>query len=38
MAARPGMGKMAALLHFARTADLDHAHHAAVFSLDMPAL
>ena len=38
MAARPGMGKTAALLHFARTAALDHPHHAAIFSLEMPTL
>ena len=38
MAARPGMGKTAALLHFARTAALDHGHHAAIFSLEMPTL
>ncbi|RTQ45855.1 replicative DNA helicase [Hymenobacter gummosus] len=38
LAARPAMGKTAALLHFARTAALDHGHHAAVFSLEMPTL
>ncbi|GAA4028018.1 replicative DNA helicase [Hymenobacter glaciei] len=38
LAARPGMGKTAALLHFARTAALDHGHHTAVFSLEMPTL
>ncbi|GAA4368771.1 replicative DNA helicase [Hymenobacter saemangeumensis] len=38
LAARPAMGKTAALLHFARTAALDHAHHTAVFSLEMPTL
>ncbi len=38
LAARPAMGKTAALLHFARTATLDHAHHAAIFSLEMPTL
>ena len=38
LAARPGMGKTAALLHFARTAALDHGHHAAIFSLEMPTL
>ncbi|MBD2768444.1 replicative DNA helicase [Hymenobacter sp. BT664] len=38
MAARPGMGKTAALLHFARTAALEHEHHAAIFSLEMPTL
>ena len=38
LAARPGMGKTAALLHFARTAALDHGHHAAIFSLEMPVL
>jgi len=38
LAARPGMGKTAALLHFARTAALDHEHHTAVFSLEMPTL
>lgn len=38
LAARPAMGKTAALLHFARTAALDHTHHAAIFSLEMPTL
>lgn len=38
LAARPAMGKTAALLHFARTAALDHGHHTAVFSLEMPTL
>ncbi|HEX8429326.1 replicative DNA helicase [Hymenobacter sp.] len=38
LAARPAMGKTAALLHFARTAALDHNHHTAVFSLEMPTL
>ena len=38
LAARPAMGKTAALLHFARTAALDHGHHVAVFSLEMPTL
>ncbi len=38
LAARPGIGKTAALLHFARTAALDHQHHAAIFSLEMPTL
>ena len=38
LAARPGMGKTAALLHFARTAALDHGHHTAAFSLEMPTL
>ncbi len=38
LAARPSMGKTAALLHFARTAALDHGHHTAVFSLEMPTL
>ena len=38
LAARPGMGKTAALLHFARTAALDHGHYAAIFSLEMPTL
>ena len=38
LAARPGMGKTAALLHFARTAALDHGHHTAIFSLEMPTL
>jgi replicative DNA helicase len=38
LAARPAMGKTAALLHFARTAALDHNHHTAIFSLEMPTL
>jgi replicative DNA helicase len=38
LAARPAMGKTAALLHFARTAALDHGHHTAIFSLEMPTL
>ena len=38
LAARPAMGKTAALLHFARTAALDHDHHTAIFSLEMPTL
>ncbi|MFD2786216.1 replicative DNA helicase [Hymenobacter rubripertinctus] len=38
LAARPAMGKTAALLHFARTAAFDHGHHAAIFSLEMPTL
>ena len=38
LAARPSMGKTAALLHFARTAALDHNHHTAIFSLEMPTL
>ncbi|QJX47810.1 replicative DNA helicase [Hymenobacter taeanensis] len=38
LAARPAMGKTAALLHFARTAALNHGHHVAVFSLEMPTL
>ena len=38
LAARPSMGKTAALLHFARTAALDYGHHAAIFSLEMPTL
>ncbi|WP_151087404.1 replicative DNA helicase [Hymenobacter baengnokdamensis] len=38
LAARPGMGKTAALLHFARTAALDHQQHTVVFSLEMPTL
>ena len=38
LAARPAMGKTAALLHFARTAALDHSHHTAIFSLEMPTL
>ncbi|SHJ40670.1 replicative DNA helicase [Hymenobacter daecheongensis DSM 21074] len=38
LAARPAMGKTAALLHFARTASLDHGHNTAVFSLEMPTL
>ncbi|TGE15992.1 replicative DNA helicase [Hymenobacter elongatus] len=38
LAARPAMGKTAALLHFARTAALDYGHHTAIFSLEMPTL
>lgn len=38
MAARPGMGKTAAMLHFARVAALDHDQAAAIFSLEMPAV
>jgi replicative DNA helicase len=38
LAARPAMGKTAALLHFARTAALDHGQHIAIFSLEMPTL
>ncbi|MGI4871557.1 MAG: replicative DNA helicase [Janthinobacterium lividum] len=38
LAARPAMGKIAALLHFARPAALDHNHHTAIFSLKMPTL
>ncbi|GAA4388951.1 replicative DNA helicase [Hymenobacter koreensis] len=38
LAARPAMGKTAALLHFARTAALDHGVPTAVFSLEMPTL
>ncbi|OGX83196.1 replicative DNA helicase [Hymenobacter glacialis] len=38
LAARPAMGKTAALLHFARTAALDHGQHTAIFSLEMPTL
>ncbi|QIX62720.1 replicative DNA helicase [Hymenobacter sp. BT18] len=38
LAARPAMGKTAALLHFARTAALDHGYPTAIFSLEMPTL
>ena len=38
LAARPAMGKTAALLHFARTAALDYGNHTAIFSLEMPTL
>lgn len=38
MAARPGMGKTAAMLHFARVAALDHGQAAAIFSMEMPTL
>lgn len=38
LAARPAMGKTAAMLHFARTAALDHGQHTAIFSLEMPIL
>jgi len=38
LAARPSMGKTAAMLHFARTAALDHGQHTAIFSLEMPIL
>lgn len=36
MAARPGMGKTAAMLHFARTATLDFDKACAIFSMEMP--
>ncbi|MGI4884260.1 MAG: replicative DNA helicase [Janthinobacterium lividum] len=36
LAARPGMGKTAALLHFARTCALDLGQAAAIFSMEMP--
>jgi replicative DNA helicase len=36
LAARPGMGKTAALLHFARTCALDLNQAAAIFSMEMP--
>ncbi|WP_162549662.1 replicative DNA helicase [Hymenobacter nivis] len=36
LAARPGMGKTAALLHFARTCALDLGRAAAIFSMEMP--
>ncbi|GAA4362212.1 replicative DNA helicase [Hymenobacter saemangeumensis] len=36
MAARPGMGKTAAMLHHARTAALDHGKAVAIFSMEMP--
>ena len=36
LAARPGMGKTAAMLHFARTAALDFGKACAIFSLEMP--
>jgi replicative DNA helicase len=38
VAARPGVGKTAVLLHFARTAALDNHLHAAIFSLEMSRL
>jgi replicative DNA helicase len=38
LAARPAMGKTAALLHFARTAALDYGLPTAIFSLEMPTL
>lgn len=38
IAARPGMGKTMALLHFARTAALEHEQHVAFFSLEMSKL
>ena len=38
LAARPGMGKTAAMLHFARTAALDHGQAAAIFSLEMDTM
>ncbi len=38
LAARPAMGKTAALLHFARTAALNHGQHTSIFSLEMPTL
>ena len=37
LGARPGMGKTAAMLHFARAACLDEQHHAVIFSLEMSA-
>lgn len=37
IAARPSMGKTAKMLHAMRAACLDHEHHAAIFSLEMPA-
>ena len=36
LAARPAMGKTAAMLHLVRAASLDHGLHAAIFSLEMP--
>lgn len=38
LGARPGMGKTAAMLHFARAACLYEQHHAAIFSLEMSAI
>jgi replicative DNA helicase len=38
LAARPGMGKTAAMLHFARTCALDLGEAVAIFSLEMPTL
>lgn len=38
LAGRPGMGKTAALLHFARTATLDEGIPSIIFSMEMPAL
>lgn len=38
LAACPAMDKTAVLLHFARTAALDHGHHTAIFSLEMPPM
>ncbi|MDO7846463.1 replicative DNA helicase [Hymenobacter sp. M29] len=38
LAARPGMGKTAAMLHFARTCALDLGEACAIFSLEMPKL
>jgi replicative DNA helicase len=36
LAARPGMGKTAAMLHFASTAALNYQQAVAIFSLEMP--
>lgn len=36
LAARPAMGKTAVMLHFARTASLDHDKHTFIASLEMP--
>lgn len=38
IAARPSMGKTAKMLHAMRAACLDHDNHAAIFSLEMPAM
>ncbi|UOR07199.1 replicative DNA helicase [Hymenobacter aerilatus] len=38
LAARPGMGKTAALLHFARTAAVDEGIVSAIFSMEMPTI
>jgi replicative DNA helicase len=38
LGARPGMGKTAAMLHFARAACLEEQNHAVIFSLEMSVM